>query len=99
MTTEPMTTDPGTGTGEPPPDEAAQLCQRWNGDRAQLARGRGAGTRRAADEGAVSRDGRDNALRLVNLYRWIADLPPVTEDAGKTGSAQACALMMHAKGR
>ena len=98
MTTEPMTTDPGTSTGEPPPDEVAQLCQRWNGDRAQLGEGMWSGDAASCNKGAVSQDGRDNALRLVNLYRWIADLPPVAEDAGKTGSAQACALMMHANG-
>lgn len=101
-TTEPMTTDPGTttdDTSDPPPDEAAQLCARWNGDRAQLGEGTWNGNVAGCNKGAVSQDGRDNALRQVNLYRWIADLPPVAEDAGKTGSAQACALMMHANGQ
>lgn len=100
-TTEPMTTEPGTtdDTNEPPPDEAALLCQRWNADRAQLGEGTWSGSAAGCDKGAVSQDGRDNALRQVNLYRWIADLPPVAEDAGKTGSAQSCALMMHANGQ
>ncbi|MBZ5714117.1 CAP domain-containing protein [Nannocystis pusilla] len=49
----------------------------------------------AGDTGAP---GRDNALRLVNLYRWLAGLPPVGHDAGLNAKAQQCALMMHAEG-
>lgn len=96
MTTDAMTTD---DTSDPPPDEAALLCQRWNGDRANLGEGGWSGDAGSCNKGAVTQDGRDNALRLVNLYRWIADLPPVVEDAGKTGTAQSCALMMHANGQ
>ena len=89
----------GSTSGDPPPDEAAQLCERWNGDRAQLGEGSWSGAVNGCNKGAMSQDGRDNALRLVNLYRWIAELPPVAEDAAKTGKAQACALMMHANGQ
>jgi uncharacterized protein YkwD len=103
VTTDPVTTDPATTepmtTGDPPPDETAMLCARWNGDRAQLGEGSWSGDVNSCNKGAVSQDGRDNALRVVNLYRWIADLPPVAEDAAKTGQAQACALMMHANGQ
>jgi hypothetical protein len=61
---------PGTtDTGDPPPDEAAKLCQRWNADRAQLGEGTWSGSVDACDPGTISQDGRDNALRLVNLYR------------------------------
>lgn len=91
---------PGTtDTGDPPPDEAAKLCQRWNADRAQLGEGAWSGSVDACDPGTVSQDGRDNALRLVNLYRFIAGLPAVTEDPARTTKAQACALMMHANGQ
>lgn len=37
-----------------------------------------------------------NALRILNLYRFIADLPAVTLDATKSQAAQECALMMDA---
>lgn len=112
LTTDALTTDfttglttgePGTtgmaDTGEPPPDAAALLCERWKSDRAQLGEGSWSGSLDACDPGTMSQDGRDNALRLVNLYRFIADLPPVTEDPARTTKAQACALMMHANGQ
>jgi hypothetical protein len=46
--------------------------------------------------GAISADGHDNALRLFNLYRWLADLPAVTTDPERDRIAQACALLMDA---
>ncbi len=103
-TTEPGTTEPGTtgmtstDTGDPPPDEAAMLCARWNGDRAQLGEGTWSGDVNSCNKGGVSADGLANTLRLVNLYRFIADLPPVVEDPARSGKAQSCALMMHANG-
>lgn len=97
------TGEPGTtgsvDTGEPPPDAAALLCERWKSDRAQLGEGDWSGAVDACDPGVMSQDGRDNALRLVNLYRFIAGLPAVTEDPTRTSQAQACALMMHANGQ
>jgi hypothetical protein len=35
-------------------------------------------------------------LKLVNLYRWLADLPPVTSDPTMDKQAQACALLQRA---
>lgn len=99
------TSEPGTTgmteTGDPPPpppDEAAMLCERWNGDRAQLGEGTWSGDINSCNNGGVSADGLANTLRLVNLYRFIADLPPVMEDPVRSGTAQSCALMMHANG-
>jgi hypothetical protein len=107
-TTDPLTTglttgEPGTtgmaDTGGPPPDAVALLCERWKSDRAQLGEGDWSGSVDACDPGTMSQDGRDNALRLVNLYRFIAGLPEVAEDPARTSKAQACALMMHANGQ
>jgi len=39
---------------------------------------------------------RANALRLVNLYRWLAELPAVVTDPTKDMQDQQCALMMRA---
>ena len=85
-------------TGEPP-DPVALLCGRWKSDRAELGEGMWSGAVAGCDPGTLSQVGRDNALRLVNLYRFIASLPPVTEDAALTSNAQSCALMMHANGQ
>lgn len=101
-TSDPNPSEPGTTgvaeTGDPPPDEAAMLCARWNDDRAGLAEGSWNGDVNACNKGALGQEGKDHALRLINLYRFIADLPPVSEDAARSDKAQACALMMHANG-
>jgi hypothetical protein len=39
---------------------------------------------------------RSNALRMVNLYRFLAQLPEVASDPGRDAKAQRCALMMNA---
>lgn len=98
-TSDPVTSDPATSdpsTGDPPPNEQEQLCARWNGDRAQLAEGTWDGAVNGCNKGTLGGDGHANALKLINLYRYVADLPPVTEDGGRSGQAQACALMMDA---
>jgi hypothetical protein len=37
-------------------------------------------------------------LKLINLYRWLADLPSVVTDPERDRQAQACSLMMQAEG-
>ena len=74
------------------------VCARWNADRANLAEGTWSGNVESCVAGDISADGRANALRLYNLYRWLADLPAVTTDATRDAQAQACALMMRANG-
>lgn len=46
--------------------------------------------------GDLAANARASALRLINLYRFLADLPAVTADATRNQKAQACALMMDA---
>jgi hypothetical protein len=48
--------------------------------------------------GDMSATSRANALRLVNLYRWIAGLPPVATTDTYNQQDQACALIMEANG-
>lgn len=93
------TGEPGTTGTTGDADAVALLCERWKSDRAQLGEGDWSGSVDACDPGSLSQDGRDNALRLVNLYRFLADLPPVTEDPARSLKAQSCALMMHANGQ
>lgn len=104
-------TGPGaTGTGEtddpvdsstgdePDPGEVEQICARWTSDRADMNEGRWSGSVGACDAGDTSAQGRANALRLVNLHRWLVGLPEVTTEPGRDAMAQECALMMHANG-
>ena len=74
------------------------MCERWAADRADLSEGTWDGDVGTCDPGEVTADGRANALRQVNLFRWMAGLPAVTEDAEHTAKNQQCALMMHANG-
>jgi uncharacterized protein YkwD len=88
--------------GDPTPDAGvdpvAQVCSRWLADRQDLSEGTWSGNVSSCDPGDVTANGRANALKMVNLYRWLADLPTATTDAGRDANAQACALMMHANG-
>jgi len=92
----PSTTMPDAAPQDP--GRAAQVCERWRADRVALAEGSWSGSVDACSAGDVTTDGRGNALRLVNLYRWLADLPPVTTDPALDAKAQQCALMMDANG-
>jgi hypothetical protein len=79
-------------------DRRAQVCLRWRCDRADLSEGIWTGSLnlcRAGDNLA----GRANALKLVNLQRFLAQLPEVVSDPARNEKAQQCALMMHANGQ
>jgi len=53
----------------------------------------------SCDPGDIAVAGRTNTLRLLNLYRWLGELPLVTTDPTRDLKAQACALMMQANGQ
>jgi hypothetical protein len=89
----------GSGAGGAPPtgDRSAEgVCARWNADRADLSEGTWSGDADACDAGDISAEGRANALRLYNLYRWLVDLPAVTTSPERDSMAQQCALMQEA---
>lgn len=75
---------------------AEQVCRRWRCDRMDVSEGTWSGAVASCTAGALNDTGRDNSVKLINLYRFLADLPPVTRDAAKDQSAQECALMMDA---
>jgi uncharacterized protein YkwD len=93
---------PAAGAGAPPPvatgDRATAegVCARWKADRADLSEGTWSGNVMTCDPGDISANGRANALRLLNLYRWLADLPAVTNDPAMDKQAQSCALLQRA---
>ncbi len=81
-------------------DRSAEgTCARWNADRANMSEGAWTGSVNTCDPGDISAEGRDNALRLFNLYRWLADLPAVETSPDRNEMAQACALMQAANWR
>jgi len=84
-------------TGGPTPAEL--VCARWKADRASLSEGTWSGDVASCNAGDISAEGRANALKLLNLYRFLANLPEVGDDATKNQKAEACALMMTANGQ
>ena len=73
-----------------------QVCLHWTCDRMDRSEGMWSGNVAACSAGDLSANGRDNALKMVNMYRFFADLPSVTHDATLNANAQRCALMMDA---
>lgn len=85
----------GSGSGGSDPS----VCARWQADRADMSEGTWSGDIGSCQAGDVSAGGRDNALKLVNLYRFLAGMPPVTHEASRNERAQACSLLVHANGQ
>ncbi len=82
--------------GEGGSSGSSDICGRWQADRANLSEGAWSGSVMGCDAGDLSPDARANALRLVNLYRFLAGLPAVTDDPTMDAQDQQCALMMRA---
>lgn len=77
-------------------DRQTQVCLRWTCDRADMSEGTWNGNVASCTPGDLTPGARANALKLLNLYRFIADLPPVTTSAMRDSSAQDCALIQDA---
>ncbi len=92
----------GTGGGTMPScsnitgDRRTQVCLRWTCDRADMSEGTWNGSVATCTAGDLTPTARANSLKLINTYRFIADLPAVITSAGRDTAAQECALMMDA---
>jgi Cysteine-rich secretory protein family len=86
-----------TGTGTPVSADAG-ACERWTADRTDLSEGTWTGSIATCDAGDIGPPGRANALKLLNLYRFLAGMPAVKDDPGWDSEAQQCALMQSANG-
>jgi MYXO-CTERM domain-containing protein len=85
------------------PDAAAansadEVCQRWVCDRADMSEGVSTASVASCDPGDLLPPGRPNALKLVNLYRFLTGMPAVTEDPTFDTDAQDCAIIQAANG-
>ncbi len=58
-------------------DAVQAVCERWNSDVATAQSGQWTGDVNSCDAGDYLAPGRDSALKLTNLYRWLAALSPV----------------------
>ncbi|MES1207198.1 MAG: CAP domain-containing protein [Pseudomonadota bacterium] len=86
----------GTGGSSGGGAGGGDVCARWKADRADMTEGAWTGAVASCSAGDMTAAARANVLRLVNLYRWLAALPPVDLDAALNVKDQACALMMRA---
>ena len=77
---------------------ADQVCRRWVCDRADMSEGISTGDIATCDPGDLQPPGRPNALKLVNLYRFLTGMPEVTEDPTFDTDAQDCAIIQAANG-
>jgi hypothetical protein len=84
------------GAAEAQDAGAAEVCQRWISDRLDLSEGASTANIPMCSLGTWNAPGPANSLKLVNLYRFLAAMPAVTEDASYDGFAQACALLQAA---
>ncbi|MEC7947951.1 MAG: CAP domain-containing protein [Myxococcota bacterium] len=82
-----------------PNSEAEAVCYRWSRDRSDLSEGSWDGSVATCDPGTTEPAAFGNALRLVNLFRWLSGLPEVGTLPELNERAQDCALIMHAYGR
>ncbi len=75
----------------------AQVCHAFRCARDNMSEGNWVGGNVASCvPGDMDNPGRANALRLLNAYRFVAQLPQVVTDPELNAKAQACALMMDA---
>ncbi len=79
-------------------NSADQVCRRWVCDRADMSEGVSTGDITTCSAGDLLPPGRPNALKLVNLYRYLTGMPAVTEDPTFDTDAQACAIIQAANG-
>jgi hypothetical protein len=89
----------GLGGDDDDNDDSSQsddVCERWNDDREELSEGSWSGSLETCDPGDIDEQGRENALRMLNLYRFLAGLPEVVTDPVRDEKTQACALIMNA---
>jgi hypothetical protein len=88
------TPDAGLTCGDSPTDRAEAVCLRWRCDRADLSEGVWSGITSSCNAGDMTAQARLNAVRQINLFRFLAQQPAVSHDATRDAKAQQCALMM-----
>lgn len=77
-------------------DKDDPVCKRWLDDRADMTEGKWDGDFASCKIGELDKTGHDNALKIMNLYRFLSGLPEVKEDPDFGKKAQACATLMGA---
>lgn len=76
-----------------------EVCRRWacNGRDVKVPLWRGDPS--TCNAGDLDADAAERALRIVNLHRFLADVPPVIRVSEWARPAQQCALLAHANAK
>lgn len=93
--------DMGSGcVAVPPGDPAgrtmAEVCEQWRAGHVENASPPWIAGSGMCDPGMLSSVAIDDTIRRVNLFRWLAGLGPVVNNAGEHAAQQECAVMMTA---
>ena len=72
-----------------------QVCHRWSCER-DVSAPPWTGDAATCNAGSVDADGSARAQAILDVHRFLADLPPVGIDLGWETAAQSCALVAHA---
>jgi hypothetical protein len=70
-----------------------EVCQRWKADRPQLAKVLQDMPGHLCDPGKTSDVAIQDALRRLNLFRWVSGVGPLTIDEGWNELARSCAII------
>jgi uncharacterized protein YkwD len=88
-----------TSLPDPAARTSAEVCARWRSDRMLRARTTWTAGASQCDLGTLDPTAHDDAMRVLNLYRWLAGVAAVTADASLARAQQECAVMMTANGQ
>jgi hypothetical protein len=75
-----------------------EACARFNEDRKHFYEGSWSGSVNSCSAASMDLNWQERSLKMTNLYRWFADLPPLKLNPALNGEQQDCALIMHANG-
>lgn len=82
--------------GDPQTRTRAEVCSRWLADRTLQARTVWTAGASQCDPGTLSPAAHDDAMRVLNVYRWLAGESAAGADPSLSAAQQQCAVMMTA---
>ncbi|MCB9603643.1 MAG: hypothetical protein H6721_05985 [Sandaracinus sp.] len=83
--------------GDPATRTEADVCEAWRTGHVENARPAWSGSG-ACGPGTMAPEAIDDTLRRINLFRWLAGLPPVSDRPEEHDAQMECAAMMSANG-
>jgi uncharacterized protein YkwD len=84
--------------GDPAGRTQSEVCDAWNQGHVENASPAWTAGSTTCDPGTLSPDAIDDTLRRVNMFRWLAGLPPVSHDDSRHDEMMECAHMMNVNG-